>query len=101
MATIGEILKIFRVLQEEDITTIKLSQLTGYSQPYITQIEKNVRKPTNEFIGKISEVYNIPIKEFERIFRNANKKDYNKTRLYLEVSKVILRYEKEGKWWQH
>ena len=96
MTTMGEILKIFRLLQEEELTTTKLSQLTGYSQPHISRIENNTKKPTDEFLEKISEVYNVPIKEFYRILHIANEKGYDRPRLCLEVVETYLKYNKEG-----
>ena len=95
MTTMGEILKRFRMLQEEEISTTKLSQLIGYSQPYITQIEKNTRKPTNEFLEKISEVYNVPIKEFYRILEISNKQKLHPEEISYLVLYTCIKYKNE------
>lgn len=95
MTTIGEILKRFRMLQEEEISTTKLSEVIGYSQPYISQIENNTRKPTDEFLKKISEVYNVPIKEFYRILEISNKQKLHPEEISYLVLYTCIKYRNE------
>lgn len=95
MTTIGEILKRFRMLQEEEIPTTKLSQAIGYSQPYITQIEKNARKPSDKFLGKLSEFYNVPTREFYRILEVSNKQKLHQEEISYLVLYTCIKYRNE------
>ena len=95
MTTMGEILKRFRMLQEEEIFTTKLSEVIGYSQPYISQIENNTRKPTDEFFKKISEVYNVPIKEFYKILKVSNEKKLHQEEISYLVLYTCIKYRNE------
>ena len=95
MTTMGEILKRFRMLQEEEISTTKLSEVIGYSQPYISQIENNTRKPTDEFLEKISEVYNVPIKEFYKILKVSNEKKLHQEEISYLVLYTCIKYRNE------
>lgn len=60
MSDFGSVLK--RLRKEKKLTLVELAKKTGYSQPYLSQLENNKRgrQPSVETINTLAEALNIP-----------------------------------------
>lgn len=58
MSSLGTHLKQLR--KDKMLTLVKLSELTGISQPYLSQIEADKKKPSAVFLHKIADALEVP-----------------------------------------
>ena len=58
---LGQRLRFIR--KENRLTLKKLSQLSGLSVPYLSDIERNVVNPSVDTLRKVAEAYNISVKD--------------------------------------
>ena len=94
--TIGQILRYFR-LGYVDMTTRDLANFTGFSQPYISSIENDSRKPTDSVLDKLSEVFNVPKEEFFKLQELCNENNLEGKYVFYEVLKCWVKYNKSSK----
>lgn len=89
MLTTGEILKIKR--EEKGISASRLAEILNVSQPYVTAIEKNTKRPSKEYLNNIYIEFIFTKKEKEDI------EEYEKfRRLPLEVQNKLIMFEKNN-----
>jgi len=74
------------------LTQVELSEKLNISRSYISQIEKGVKKPTNDTLQKYSEAFDIPISVIYLFSENLdNKEDLeNKAKKLLTKSSLAL-----------
>lgn len=58
MSSLGSIIKQLR--KEKKLTLNQLSNQTGISQPYLSQIESDKKNPSAVYLHKLSEVLDVP-----------------------------------------
>lgn len=58
MSPLGAKLKQLR--KEKNLTLVQLSELTGISQPYLSQIEADKKNPSAVYLHKLSDVLEVP-----------------------------------------
>lgn len=56
-------MQLRHIRKEKGLTQIELAQITGYSQAYISTLEKGERQPTLNTLKAISEALNVSIGE--------------------------------------
>ena len=95
MTTMGEVLRCFRMTQE-NLLLKKLAEALGMSQSYVSQLESGKKKMSNENLEKISKFYNVPKSQFYRIFEDANEKNYDHSKLMLDVLETWMKYNKDN-----
>lgn len=58
MSPLGAHLKQLR--KSNNLTLVRLSELTGISQPYLSQIEADKKKPSAVYLHKLADVLEVP-----------------------------------------
>ena len=58
---LGQRLRLIR--KENQLTLKKLSQLSGLSVPYLSDMERSVVNPSVDTLQKVAEAYNISVKD--------------------------------------
>lgn len=73
------------------ISQIELSQKSGLSQSYISELEKGIKTPSIEVLEKYSEVFNMPTYAFLKFSDSLQNKDpKNKShKVALKISKLL------------
>ena len=94
MTTMGEVLRCFRMTQE-NLLLSKLAEALGLSSSYVSQLETGKKKMSNENLEEISKFYNVPKSQFYRIFEDANEKNYDHPKLMLDVLETWMKYNKD------
>lgn len=62
---IGEVLRIARIAN--DLSILEASKISGVSNPYIVEIEKNKKNPSDEILEKLLKTYNLYPKQFVKL----------------------------------
>ena len=85
-----KILKHIRTFNK--LTQLELSKKLSISRSYISQIEKGIKKPTNETLQKYSEAFDIPLSVIYLFAENLdNKEDFkSKAKKLLTKSSLSL-----------
>lgn len=65
MRTTGEIIRNKR--EKADITSERLGEMIGVSQPYVTMIENDKRNPSKNFLTKVKEILKLSEKDMKEI----------------------------------
>jgi|DEB0MinimDraft_6_1074348.scaffolds.fasta_scaffold75759_2 transcriptional regulator with XRE-family HTH domain len=68
-----KILKNIRTFNK--LTQLELSDKLSISRSYISQLEKGVKKPTNETLQKYSEAFDIPLSVIYLFAENLDNKE--------------------------
>jgi len=68
-----KILKQIRTFNK--LTQLELSKKLDISRSYISQIEKGIKKPTNETLQKYSEAFDIPVSVIYLFAENLDNKE--------------------------
>ncbi|WP_036179694.1 helix-turn-helix domain-containing protein [Ureibacillus massiliensis] len=68
--SLGALLKKLR--KEKELTLNQLSDLTGISQPYLSQLESNKRKPSAVYLHRISDVLDVPYSALIKLSGNPD-----------------------------
>ena len=90
------VFNIKKIREKQNISIRKLSQLTGLSRTYLSNLENNKRvNPTLSSLSAIADVFNVDIKDlfYSDIELNKLKKEMDhridKSKEALEVSQII------------
>ena len=83
---IGLVLKCVRIIN--DLTITETAKRVGLSQVYVGELERGVKKPSEETLKKYSETFEIPIKTLE-YFSKKNKKETSYQKMLLIILKKI------------
>jgi DNA-binding XRE family transcriptional regulator len=84
-----KILKHIRTFNK--LTQVELSEKLSINRSYISQIEKGVKKPTNETLQKYSEAFDIPLSVIYLLAENLDNKGFkNKAKKLLTKSSLNL-----------
>lgn len=62
-----------RLRQSRHYTLSQLSEITGYTPSFISQVERGIKDPSLATLRKLSEIFEVPIISF---FRSCNKLDH-------------------------
>lgn len=89
MLTTGEILKTKR--EERGISASKLAEVLKVSQPYVTAVENNVKRPSKDYLNNIYSEFN-----FSKDETNAIEKYEQYRRLPEDVQKKLIFLEKNN-----
>lgn len=68
--SLGALLKKLR--KEKEFTLNQLADLTGISQPYLSQLESNKRKPSAVYLHRISNVLDVPYSALIKLTGNPD-----------------------------
>lgn len=83
---INKILKITRIINDMSIKSV--SENSGFSYSYISEIERGKKSPTISTLKSIAKVYNIPVSKLFLFEEITEEKQLN----YQQISKMILDY---------
>lgn len=70
MSSLGEKLKQLR--KEKKLTLTQLSELTGISQPYLSQIEADKKNPSAVYLHKLSDSLEVPYSSLIKLTGKAD-----------------------------
>ena len=90
MATLGKVLKLFRLTEERNVKSV--AEKIGVSCTYISEVENDNKSPSVKLLKKFSECYEIPSSEFLRIEELSKDKEYNSLQTFLEVVLTWFKY---------
>jgi len=83
-----KILKQIRTFNK--LTQLELSKKLDISRSYISQIEKGIKKPTNETLQKYSEAFDIPVSVIYLFAENLDNKEDLKSKAKKLLTKSSL-----------
>ena len=83
-----KILKHIRTFNK--LTQVELSEKLSISRSYISQIEKGVKKPTNETLQKYSKAFDIPVSVIYLFAENFDNKEDLKSKAKKLLTKSSL-----------
>lgn len=85
----GEILRLLRI--SYDLSISDLSEKTGISKSYITEIEKGIKTPSEKIIERYCSGLNIPENTLNYLLKNYPKKNSTYQTLLIEILKRIAK----------
>lgn len=83
---LGEVLRIARIANDMTITDV--SNKTGVSKSYITEIEKWKKNPKTDILVRLLQEYQIDLEEFEKINKYHDNQLDKKEKL--QIYRIIL-----------
>lgn len=83
---LGEVLRIARIANDMTITDV--SNKTGVSKSYITEIEKGKKNPKTDILVRLLQEYQIDLEEFEKINKYHDNQLDKKEKL--QIYRIIL-----------
>lgn len=90
MATLGKVLKLFRITEERN--TKSIAKEMGLSSAYISEVEHGNKIPSITMLKKFSKCYGIPYSDFFRIEEISTKNEFSSTETFLEVALTWFKY---------
>lgn len=84
---IGEVLRLLRVANDLSITA--LSERTGISKSYITEIGKGKKNPSNNILLEYCDGLNISIDSLLYLFKDTENKEFSYQKLLIKILKQI------------
>lgn len=92
MATLGHILKLFRMTAKDGLTTTELGKAIGASASFVSDFERDKKNPSLETLKKLSEYFNVPQSEFFRIQEKSETENLSREKTFLEVVETFKKY---------
>lgn len=81
------VLRLLRIAN--DMSRNELSEKTGLSKSYISEIEHGSKKPSLETIEKYSSALDIPVSTIMFFTEQATENDYNFQKILLQILEKI------------
>lgn len=92
MATLGHILKLFRMTAKDGLTTHELGKAIGTSGAFVSEFERDKKNLSLETLKKLSKYFNVPQSEFFRIQEKSEAENLSREETFLEVVKTFKKY---------
>lgn len=83
---LGDFLRITRIANDKKITDV--SDETGISKSYLTEIEKDIKIPSNDILQKICDNYNIDMNILLSFVKYSDDANLN----YKQILLLVLEY---------
>lgn len=87
---IGEALRLIRVFH--DLKQFELADQMGVSNSHVSEVEKGIKTPSLELIGKYSETFDIPVSQimfFSEQIPNARQGEKIKKKIAAKVLDIL------------
>lgn len=83
----NEVLKLLRIANDYKLK--ELADLLDVSQPFLSQIESGVKKPSNELLGKYSKIFKVRVSVLQFFAEEKEEKNLKYQQLLLMILEKI------------